>query len=546
MNSDQLNINADPSNATLGWVFRERCQLSGNNPFIEIVGERCETFSETYLAATALASGLVGLGVEHGTPVVIMGGNSFASIHALLAVNLIGAVEVAINTAYRGESLVHAIEVVQAPVIVIDARLVHLLADIEDRVPSLRYAVVIGHGSVIDLQRIKVIEYEAVAQTPDGLPDFRVAASDIASVIYTSGTSGPSKGVMVTHAQNLAVAHQVVRAVRLTNEDVFFCAHPLFHVTGKCYALFGQLLTGGKIVYAPKFDAATWLDNILHYDITVTVAHGPMLEMIYGQPPRGDDCNTQLRRVLACPMPKRIAIDFERRFGIRGIEAYGMTEVGLPCVRPYDEPIRIGSCGRVDSGNFELRIADPLTDAPLPAGQTGEILVRTKQPWTLMQGYMGMPEKTVEAWRNLWFHTGDAGYFDDQGYLYFVDRLGDRIRRRAENISSHDVEAAAMLHPAVAECAAVGVASEYESDDDIKLCVVLRRDASLDPREILLFLGAKLPHFMVPRYIEFLDALPRTPTNKIKKNELRGAGIGGGIWDRKAAGISLKELLDTR
>ena len=161
-----------------------------------------------------------------------------------------------------------------------------------------------------------------------------------------------------------------------------------------------------------------------------------------------------------------------------------------------------------------------------------------------MQGYMGMPEKTMEAWRNLWFHSGDIGYRDAEGYVYFVDRVKDRIRRRAENISSYDIETVATTHPAIAEAAAVGVASEFVSDDDIKLCAVLAPGATLEPEALIEFLVAGLPYYMVPRYIEFLDALPRTPTNKIKKAEMRAAGITPTTWDRQAAGVSVRAIAE--
>jgi len=204
--------------------------------------------------------------------------------------------------------------------------------------------------------------------------------------------------------------------------------------------------------------------------------------------------------------------------------------------------LRVGSCGKNRSDWFDVRIVDPETDETRGIGEVGEIVVRPLAPWTIMQGYLGMPEQTVEAWRNFWFHSGDSGYIDAEGYAYFVDRMKDRIRRRAENISSYDIESASAAHPQVLEAAAVGVPSEFEGDDDIKLCAVLRPGEQLPPQELLAYLAQQLPHHMVPRYIEFLDALPRTPTNKVKKNELRSRGVGPPAWDRRAAGISLKNL----
>jgi crotonobetaine/carnitine-CoA ligase len=261
--------------------------------------------------------------------------------------------------------------------------------------------------------------------------------------------------------------------------------------------------------------------------------------MIHATPERPDDADNPLRVVLAAPFPSAIAEDFERRFGMRGVETWGMTEVTVAVWQSADEPLRVGSCGRPVDRLFDIRIVDPDTDEPLPAGQVGEITVTPKHPWVMMQGYLAMPDKTVEAWRNLQFHTGDAGFFDDDGYLHFVDRGKDRIRRRAENISSYDIEAAAGSHPAVTEAAAVGVPSAYDGDDDVKLCVVA--PGGVDPVELFEHLVRNLPHHMVPMYIEQLDSLPRTPTNKVQKQPLRDAGITSSTWDRKAAGMSVRE-----
>jgi crotonobetaine/carnitine-CoA ligase len=234
----------------------------------------------------------------------------------------------------------------------------------------------------------------------------------------------------------------------------------------------------------------------------------------------------------------------ERRFGVRGLECWGMTEIGIVTWPDMDKPLAFGSCGRVDPDLFELRIADPDTDEEMPAGEAGEMVVRANRPWLFFQGYLGMAEATVEAWRNGWFHTGDTGRIDAEGNVHFVDRVKDKIRRRAENIASYDIESAACAHPAVAEAAAVGVPSEFDGDDDVKLAVVARQGVALDPAELIAFLARELPHHMVPRYVETLTALPRSPTNKIRKAELRASGVGERVWDRKAAGVSLREIIE--
>jgi len=268
-----------------------------------------------------------------------------------------------------------------------------------------------------------------------------------------------------------------------------------------------------------------------------------MLEMVYAQPPSASDQDHGLRLIRTAPFPKRIAAAFEKRFGVRGMEVWGMTEVGVVCWVDPSEPLRVGCCGRADPDWYEFMTVDPVTDMPLAPGEVGEFVVRPKMPWTLMQGYLGMPDETLKSWKNLWFHTGDCGYIDADGYAYFIDRAKERIRRRAENISAGDIEAAALLHPQIAEAAALGVPSGLEGDDDIMLCVVMKPGVQMDPVALLRFLVSELPHFMVPRYLHQVDTLPRTVTGKLQRARLNGMASEPGVWDRKQADVALRDLI---
>jgi crotonobetaine/carnitine-CoA ligase len=270
---------------------------------------------------------------------------------------------------------------------------------------------------------------------------------------------------------------------------------------------------------------------------TVGFYHGSIVEMIFAQPERPDDSDHALRRMIMVPFPRAIASAFEHRFGLRGIVCWGMTEINAVCWSSLDEPLRLGSCGKVDRDWYDFQVVDPATDDEVAPRQIGEFVVRPKAPWTITQGYHGMPDKTVQAWRNLWTHTGGSGYVDKDSYVYFVDRLGDRIRRRTEIISFYEIETAAIAHSAVFECAAVSTPSEFEGDDDVKLYVVLRADASEEPEKLLRHPAGLLPHYMVPRYIAFFEALPRTPTNKVQEAILRAMPNSADTWDRKSANV---------
>lgn len=534
---------------TVGECIRARAATFPDRIAIDMVGEGRETYAECLAASLQLARGLMAAGVRQNDTVVVMAPNCLTAVHAWLGINLAGATEVTINTAYRAKLLEHAINISGARVMIAAAEFLPVLHESEDALPNLQQIIVFDPaGTPVSSEppsfsRVRLLSLTDVLAHPSDADLPPVRMSDIASVIYTSGTTGPAKGIMMPHAQVCGLAKQSIDGLRLREDDAFYCFHPLFHMAGKFMAVFAMLMAGGRIILDRTFKPELWVDRVREYGATVGLAHGPMVEMIYAQPERPEDRDHGVRRLLAAPFPKAIARQFESRFNLRGIEVWGMTEINIGTWRPYDEPLRLGSCGRISDEWVELRVVDPQTDDELPVGEAGELVIRPKKPFVFMSGYIGMPEKTLEAWRNLWFHTGDIGYLDGDGYCYFVDRLGDRIRRRAENISSYDIEAAAAAHPAVAEAAAVGIASEFEADDEIKICLVTKPGAALAPEDMLRYLAGALPHYMVPRYIEFMPALPRTPTNKVKKAELRMRGASSQTWDRKQAGIALKDVV---
>lgn len=536
------------SEQSLDRVLERRVRQSPHAPFLAFQGRRPLTFDDVWSDACDLAFMLQRAGVGPGDRVVTIGRNSVEGVLLWFAIELLGAIDCPINPAFNGQPLRHAINLVEASLVIVDAELLPALDALHSELPQVTRCLVYP----VDPTRralpgeVAGKPTQRLAPRRDERPaDWRPVGarpSDLCSILFTSGTTGPSKGAMVTHAQAFATALQTVNGLRITSADSLFCAHPLFHMSPRFCVVYAAILTGVQVNYDIGFSPAAWIARIRETRATVTICHGPLLEMIHAEPRRADDARTQLTRIGSSPFPKHIAADFERRFGVKGIETWGMTEVNIPCWHPYDEPLRPGSCGKVLEDDYEFQVVDPQTDAPLPAGSVGEFVVRSKRPWLLSPGYYGNPEATWRAWRNLWFHTGDSGYVDADGWVYFVDRLGDRIRRRAENISSFDIEVAARAHPAVLECAAVGVASAYASDDDIKLCVVPRHGAVLEPAALLAFLARQLPHHMVPRYVETLAALPRTPTQKVRKAELRRSAVSAETWDRKAAGVSLRAL----
>jgi len=349
---------------------------------------------------------------------------------------------------------------------------------------------------------------------------------------------------MMPHAQVVLAAQMTARHMRLTEADVFYCFTPLYHMSPKFMCVLGAMLAGAEVVLDAEFDPARWLERVRECGATASGGPGALIEMVHGAPASPRDREHRLRVIFGAPVPRHIARAFRERFGVNTVELWGMTEIGLPCWTGYDEPLREGSCGKVREDWYEMRVVDPETDLPRAPGETGEFVVRPKAPWIVAKGYMGMPDKTVEAWRNLWFHTGDLGYVDVDGNVYFVERASERIRRRSENISAYEIEVAALEHPQILDAAAVGVPSDYLDDDDVKLCLVRRPGAEPAPLAILEHLAARLPHHMVPRYIEFVERMPRTGTNKVSRVALKKPPYGVDVWDRRSQGVSIREVIE--
>jgi crotonobetaine/carnitine-CoA ligase len=285
------------------------------------------------------------------------------------------------------------------------------------------------------------------------------------------------------------------------------------------------------------FSLTEFWSDIRTHGVTATGIIGVIASFLMSVPRAPDDADSPLKSCSMGPLVANVD-EFKERFGVRVSTGYGMTEIGAPLASDGWNLANATSCGRVRTGypGYEVRVVDE-HDEPVGPGVVGELVVRASEPWVLNVGYYNMPAETAAAWRNGWFHTGDGFRYDEEGNFYFVDRIKDAIRRRGENISSFEVEAYVARHPAVQEVAALGVPAEH-GEDEVKICVVVRPGATLDPQELIEFLAPDMPRFMVPRYVEIVEQLPKTPTHRVRKVELR-AGTGTGTWDREAAGVVL-------
>ena len=539
----------DKTGWVLGTVLARQGTALRDKPFVQFQDDPPYTFGDMDTRANRVANALAALGVQRDERVLLMLPNSIAFLDTWFGINRLGAVMVPINTAYKGAFLEHVINNAavngNARVMIIDREFVPVLQASEDRVPHLETVVVRdAGGSATDpliFSRLRAVSFDTLLDAPAAPVNVPVAYHDLGAIMYTSGTTGPSKGVLMPHAHLYLYGHAKIEGIHLAPEDVYYCCMPLFHANALFMQVYSSLIVGCRLVLARSFSASRWLDDVRRHQATVTNTLGVMTEFIYRQPPRPEDRDNRLRVVVAVPIAPEWGETFQQRFNTRLLELYGMTECNIPTYMPYDEGLRDHSCGKVLDEWFEMAIVDPDTDEELPPDTVGEMVVRPKEPWTFMAGYHAMPEKTVEAWRNFWFHTGDAGRRDAEGYFYFIDRMKDCIRRRGENISSYEIEQVLNDHPTIAESAAVAVKSSIAGgEDEVKACVLLRPGMQLQPEKLLDYCQERMPYFAVPRYVEFVNDMPKTPTEKLRKHVLREAGVTPATWDREAAGYVVK------
>ena len=532
------------------WIFSavlaHRARQAPDRPFLQYATETPLTYDEVDRRVNRLAHGLRALGVVPGDRVLVMLPTSIEFLLVWWAANRIGAIEVSVNNAYKGYFLEHLVNNSGGRVMVVAREFLDVVRASEERLPGLETLVVLDGAELAPaaprFARLRILAFRELPTSQEDPPDVPLSARDLCAIFYTSGTTGPAKGVTMPNAQCHLAAESCVNLTRLTADDVYLVTTPLYHANAPLMQVYPALVAGARAVLLPRLSATEWLAQARATGATVTNLLGVMMDFLFRQPPSPGDRDHRLRVVLGQPAPAAIAEAFRQRFGLeRVLEYYGMTEIGIVTMMPWDA-VRSGSCGAAVSEWFDLRIADPETDEERPPGEVGELLVRPKAPWAFSQGYWGMPERTLEALRNVWYHTGDGLRRDADGYFSFVDRMRDVIRRRAVNISSFDVETVIGGHPAVAECAAVAVPSEFAGgEDEIKICLVLREGASVAPEDFLGWCEDRLPHFAVPRYVEVVAELPKTPSNKVQKYRLRETGVGTTTWDRVKAGYRLRE-----
>lgn len=512
----------------------DRATRDPDRPLLTEVTGASVTAGEFWTRGRRWAAVMRAAGVERGETVLVMEPTGIRAYELATAAAMLGAIEVPINVEYVGGLLQHVVNNSAAKVMVAAERYQDQILAAADGFDTLESLLVSDARTVTSPTGVGVRVTSGLVGLDDAKPIDEMPTLepwDPAMILYTSGTTGPSKGVLVPWGQ----AHETATGSAPPEafgapHSVVYNPYPTFHVSGKV-TFYAVILGGGRMVLRERFSTTSFWSDIRDHGCTSLILMGATANFIHRQPPRPDDADNTLEIVVCSPWIPEIE-EFKQRFDVRACSVFNMTEVSSPIVAGWEGEVVADPrvAGRARPG-FDLRVVDD-HDREVPPGEVGELLVRSREPWKLMAGYWRMPEKTVEAWCNLWFHTGDHFTVDKDGNYSFVGRKKDAIRRRGENISAAEVEEGALAHVHVLEAAAVSVPDEL-SEEEVKLSVSVHPGETLHAAELAEFLAERLPRFMVPRYIEVLEVLPKTPTEKIQKALLREAGVGASTWDRQ-------------
>jgi crotonobetaine/carnitine-CoA ligase len=537
--------------STIPSLFERRLETDPDSEYLDLTGTKL-TAADVMDAAGRIGGALVALGTSQHDRVATLIENSPTALLAWAGTVCSGRVAVPINTAYKGDYLRHQLRDSGSKVIFVARSLYPRVAEIAETVPELAHVVIVED------------EDQAFAESPPGrrpdvhgwddllsagyrAPEVSIAPSDLGTFIYTGGTTGLSKGCMLSHNYHEALARQIGICWRRTEEDVVWTPLPLYHFNALTTVVIGTLVYGGRGAIYRRFSVSQFWPEMNRVGATITSTLGTMGYLLAHDVDRpempkagGPTANRSLRLLAAAPLPVEVDDVIKSRFGVATFSgAYGVTEASLVSWQPPDVVNRPNAAGVVNDEYFDVRIFDDF-DNELPPGTDGEIVLRPKRPHVMFEGYWGRPDVTVETSRNWWYHTGDIGRVDEDRYLYFVDRKADYLRRRGENIASFEVERILMSHGSIADVAVHAVPSDL-TEDDLKVTATVKDGFDLTEEELFRWCIDRLPYFALPRYIEFRPNLPRSPVGRVLKRDLRAEGVTASTWDSEGSGIQYEK-----
>ncbi|MGE0306960.1 MAG: AMP-binding protein [Acidimicrobiia bacterium] len=521
---------------TLHGALLTHAERQPDSVALTILGEHI-TYAELVGRSRSLANGLTATGLGRGDVVAMLTENCCEQAYVQFGAAMTGAVEVMINTAYRGEFLRHQLADSGAKAIVVDEGLLPAVVAVAPKLPELATIFVRGAVDVDDRVGSAQIRPSIELFGHDGTSlrsTYQSQWSDPCSIVYTSGTTGPSKGAVLSHNYLMETAGQMAGMWYEGPDSAFYSTTPMFHLAAKGCGVVASISMGARCVLDQRFSVSAFWKRIREERCTATIVLGSMIVMLWNQEPTDDE---GIDVLYAVPFPTELKPAMERRWSCRFITGYGLSEANLVAKVDPAVPIVPGSSGRTNDEVFDVRIFDD-EGCEVPPGTPGEVVVRPKRPHVMFEGYYNNPAATQRVSEGYWFHTGDMARIDEDRNFYFLDRKKDYLRRRGENISSYEVEQAIMTHPDVDEAAVIGVKSDM-LEDEVKALLVLRAGTSPSHESLVEHFIENLPYFAVPRYVEIVDDLPRTPTGKVEKYKLRASSFNEQTWDREAAGIVL-------
>lgn len=537
----------DIDQRTTAHILADKAAQVGDRPFLHWQG-RTFTYRDLDELTNRYANGFADLGIGKGDHVAMLMPNGPEFLWVLWGLGKLGAVAVPLNTAAKGDLLRYFLDQSDSIMLCVAGELLPRAAAVLGDVPAVR--TVVGHavgrddlagaGLPAGVRTHLLADLERAPAQPPVLAE-PVGFRDPHLILYTSGTTGPSKGAICPQSQGHAVGHQMSSINEYRPDDVLYTCLPVFHGNALWYTVYAALWAEASVALYPHFSASRFWSQIRESRATVFNCLGAMANIIWQQPPSPDDREHTVRTCMMVPNSRELSEGFAKRYGIRVTSVYAMTENCAVTVFGPSEPLeKAPSAGRLRE-DVNVQIVDD-DGMPLAPGEVGEIRLRPNEPGMTMLGYYNMHEATTTATRDLWFHTGDRGHVDTDGYLYFSDRKKEAIRRRGENISAYEVETIICKHPAILEAAAVPVASEL-GEDDLAVYLVTEPGAKVSFEEIIAFCDENMPYFMVPRYLDLVDELPKTPSEKIEKYKLKTSAAErlGELWDREAAGIVIRK-----
>lgn len=514
---------------SIGELVRVQADRYGSKTYLYFKDQEI-SFGELDVLSTKVANGLASLGIAKGNRVCLMLSNCPEFIYCWFGINKIGAIMVPVNTAYKAGELRYLLGHSQARAIITAPEYLEIIEAVKKHCGHLRHVICAGEQR----SRNVVSLGDLVADAPPLIvKSVELGRDDVASIIYTSGTTGMPKGVMLTHQSYILSGEGFVYCrVQASPEDRFLTPLPLFHTNAEAYSTIGTLVLGTPLVLIEKFSASRFWNQVRRYNATVVSCIGSMMRLLYLQPEKSDDADNPARILIGAPAAKDFFGAFEKRFGVKIIEGYSLTECPLGCTNPVNglrKPQSLGLPWHHPRYPTEVKIVDGLGNE-VPRGVKGEIIIRSP---AMMKGYFRDPRKTAETIRDGWVYTGDYGYQDKDGYFVFVDRKKEMIRRRGENISATEVESIILHHPKVAEAAVIPVPDQI-SDEEVMACMVLKPGEILHPAEFIEWCGQNMARFKVPRYVKFFCEFPKTPTYKVQKHILRvDKNLMAGCYERE-------------